>query len=180
MGDNVRGAAGAVKNAAALAKKVANLGINKVKRAKDKKAARDLESKDEDSKEYKEAARRLQNRGYLAKGKDGRLHATQSYDNLTRNDHMKGPMKGVRRMLNNMADLRTDWNQGVMDQSFARHDHEANKLSSYDHTGTPGSKTWLGAKDVAFMRGKKKLEDAAGETGMEVVRPDFSHKRTEA
>ena len=176
MGNNVRGAAGAVKNAAALAKKVANLGINKVKRAKDKKAARDLESKDEDSKEYKEAARRLQNRGYLAKGKDGRLHATQSYDNLTRNDHMKGPMKGVRRMLNNMADLRTDWNQGVMDQSFARHDHEANKVSSYDHTADEGTGDKM--RDMAFVNNKMKLEDAAGETGREVVRPDFSHKRS--
>ena len=154
MGGNVKATMSVVKKTASTAKKAASFGINRIKRHRDKKAANDLESKDKDSKEYKDAAKRLQNRGYLAKGKDGKLHATQAYDNLTRNERMKGPFKGLRQAVNNMEDMSADWNQGVIEQSNSRHNHEVNGLSERD------DKKGLGV-----------LEDASGENGNEVVLP---------
>ena len=192
MGNTAKGAIGAVKNTAALAKKAANFGFNTVQRYKDRKAALLYKDKnaDKNSKEYKAATDRLKRRGYLAYaknnkassfgervfgdktsgalndwkkgqnalGKDasgthGVLLTTKAFDNLTRNDDMKGPFKGIRRLANNLDDISQDWNQSALSQSDARHDHEDGKganafNTNKDSFGQEQSKGGGNAHDV--------------------------------
>ena len=132
MGETAKGTVAAIKKMAQTAKKIANFGINRVKRARDKKAAKDLESKPEGSKERQAAVNRLRERGYLAEGKDGKLHATASYDNLMRNEKMKGPFKTLRRLGNDIQDLHKDLNQSAMAQTAERHgSYENSKFDDY-------------------------------------------------
>ena len=135
MGSNVRGAGQVVKKAANGAKMLGRLGINSALRMKDKKAARNYMNAPKGSKEWKEGRRRMEERGYLAKGKDGKLQTTKAFDHLTENDRMRGPFKGVRRLANNIQDIHRDMNTGVVARREALHDHSkgANEINKPDN-----------------------------------------------
>lgn len=138
LGSTTKGTVNAVKGAANGARKLARFGANAVSRAKDKKAARTLQNAEKGSEEWNKANERMQRRGYLAKGADGKMHATAAFDNLTRNDRVKGPFKGLQKFANNMADAKQDYNQSAMEQSNSRHDHSTKGGFIGDKAGENG------------------------------------------
>ncbi|MBR1777755.1 MAG: hypothetical protein IJ752_04130 [Alphaproteobacteria bacterium] len=94
----------------------------------------------DEGKKYMRAAERLQDRGYLAQGADGKMHATQAYDQLMRRP--TGPFKGIKRLAMGLENLKQDYSESAMEQSAARHRH------GIDDGGNP--ENVLSSRDAAY------------------------------
>jgi len=175
IGKVAHGAVSTVKNGGKKimqgAKKAGNFIANRRARRKDKRAWKLMNKKPKDSwsKERKEyfaarqemARKRLQQRGYFARGLDGKMHATAALDKLTKNEQMKGPFKGIRRAINNVQDLRSDWNKSSLDQDMERRG-DRSKVSEYDQTyGTKGKS----ADEIKAMTAKGGARDQLDKWG---------------
>ncbi len=128
LGKTAQGTYGGVKGIAKTGVKAAKFGVNRGLRKADKAAKNTkerLEAKqaekqkngeelsDKEKKQLGMANEHLQDRGHIAKGKDGEMHTTQSYNAIGKS--------GLRNWARGVAQ---DWNSGPLDQSVARHDHE--------------------------------------------------------
>ena len=140
-----------------------------IKKAKDKKAARTLQTAPKGSDEWNKANERLQNRGYLAQGRDGRIYATKAYDDLTKKTQ-GGAFAQLRAGLN---ELKQDYNESAISQSDARHDHSEgnNDLSKgYSSKENMMQGERLGEAQSTSKTGKNGEKEYTG-TNTDVVMP---------
>ena len=135
LGKTAQGTYQGVKGIAKTGVKAAKFGVNRGLRKADKMAKNTkerLEEKqkrgenlsDKEKKQLSAANEHLQDRGHMAKGKDGKMHTTQSYNAIGKS--------GLRNWAKGVAQ---DWNSGPLDQSVARHDHEKSNTAGDGYKG---------------------------------------------
>lgn len=135
LGQTAQGTYRGVKGIAKTGVKAAKFGVNRGLRKADKMAKNTkerLEEKqkrgenlsDKEKKQLSAANEHLQDRGHMAKGKDGKMHTTQSYNAIGKS--------GLRNWAKGVAQ---DWNSGPLDQSVDRHDHEKSNTAGDGYKG---------------------------------------------